>query len=296
MLASAHKATTGPSGLAHLMPWTERSGRLSALKLIVFLIVSAPALYWTAQIWADIPAQPVNYIIKESGDWSMRLMVAVLAISPLRRLLRINRLILVRRMLGLAALIYGLIHLVFYFVSQDWDWPLIIDGMITALYLTTGYVALALMLFLGLTSNDVSIRTLGSNGWRRLHWLVYPAAILSLVHFLLEVRADGDEAAIIAGLLLYLFLFRGLRRVTGEARLSHLLILAPLCGIATLVLEAAYYKWGTGVHAESILWANLDFPHDIRPSWWVLFAGLAIAFGTKAYERFNPTQPRVSRK
>jgi len=113
MLESAHKARTGSSGLAHLMPWSERSGRLSTLKLIVFLIVCAPALYWTAQIWADIPAHPVNYIVKESGDWSMRLMVAVLAISPLRRLLRINRLILVRRMLGLAALIYGLIHLVF---------------------------------------------------------------------------------------------------------------------------------------------------------------------------------------
>jgi sulfoxide reductase heme-binding subunit YedZ len=296
MLDIADKGRTSPGQWAHYMPWSERSGRLSQIKLLTFLIVCAPALYWAFEIWADIPANPVNYIIKQSGDWSMRLMVAVLAVSPLRRLLRLNRLILVRRMLGIAALIYGLIHLLFYFVSQDWDWPLIIDGMLTALYLTTGYVALALMLVLGLTSNDWSIHTLGTNGWRRLHWIVYPAAILSLVHFLLEVRADGDEAAIIAGLLLYLFLFRGLRRATGETRLSHLLILAPICGVATLLLEAAYYKWGTGVHAESILWANLDFPHDIRPGWWVLFAGLVIAFGTKAFERFNPNPQRMRSK
>ena len=271
------------------LPWTDRAGRLSWLKLAAFVLLMAPAIYMIIVWRIDRLPNPITFVVKESGAWSMRFLVGVIGISPLRRISSFSRLILIRRMVGLAALSYGLAHLAFYFASQDFNWPLIIDGMLHALYLTTGYVALALMIALGLTSNDASIRLFGTIGWRRLHWLVFPSVLLSLLHFLLEVRVDADEVAIMGGVLIFLAIYRLSLRFGIDMSRNRLLILAPVCALATALLEAAYYRWGTGVHAESILRANIEWSEDIRPSWWVLAIGLGIAFAGS----FHRPRPKV---
>ncbi len=285
------KSRPAPSGIGPWLPWTDRAGRLSMLKLVVFIIVCAPTAYMQAVWWADKLPTMTTFVVKESGEWSMRFIVAAVAVSPLRRIARFNKLILVRRMLGLASLFYGFVHLWFYFTSQHYDWRFILEGALTAPFLTTGYIALLLMIVLGVTSNDLSVRKLGTNGWRRVHWIVFPAAVLSLLHFILERRTDGDEIALISGILLYLLSYRVMRYYNLPTGPIMLFLLAPLAALATVGMEGAFYKFATGVHAPTIMWLNVTFHEGLRPAWWVLFACLIIALVMIVQERFFSSAP-----
>ena len=90
-------------------PWHDRTGRFSVLKLVVFLAVFAPGL-WTVVLYAEgrLGARPLTEIIHQTGLWTLRFMLISLAITPLRRTLQWPRLVLVRRMVGVAAFAYGL--------------------------------------------------------------------------------------------------------------------------------------------------------------------------------------------
>ena len=105
---------------AKAQPWLERSGRLSWLKLVVFVLLFTPGLWIAVALQAGwLGPKPVTEAIHGTGEWAVRFLLISLAVTPLRRVARLNRLILVRRMLGLAALAYALIHFVLYIVSLN---------------------------------------------------------------------------------------------------------------------------------------------------------------------------------
>ena len=276
-----------------LAPWTDRAGRISWLKLAVFLACCAPA-FWIAWQWRDgqLSPKPVTDVLRQTGDWALRFLVATLAISPLRHATRWNRIYIVRRMLGLTAMAYTLTHLGFWFAHENFVWWTILMESLLRVYLLVGYVATFIMIALGITSNEAAIRRLGSHGWNNLHWWIYPAALASLVHYFMLVRLDATQAALMAGLCALFAGFRALRKRKSDFGVASLIALALFAGVATALIEAGYYAFATGVDARRLLEAHLDFSYAIRPAWHVLAAGLAMALARLARDAWK-TQARA---
>ena len=261
------------------LPWTDRAGRAVPVKVLVFIAVSAPAIWMLIQ-WQGgmLSPKPLTDLLRQSGDWAIRLLVATLLVTPLRFVTKWNRWVMVRRMVGLAALFYTLAHLLFYFWDEAFAWGTILREMVLRTYLSVGTAATVLMIALGVTSNDSSIRSLGAKAWNRLHWWIYPLTALSLLHYFMLTRLDASQPALWSGFLVYFWAFRALRHSRFGTGFVPLLLLAVGAWIATMLLEAGYYAISTGADARLILPANFDFSYDIRPAWWVLAGGLVLAF------------------
>jgi methionine sulfoxide reductase heme-binding subunit len=181
----------------------------------------------------------------------------------------------VRRMLGVTVMAYAVAHLALYAVDQNLILTKVASEIALRLYLTIGFVALIGLIALGLTSTDAAIRSLGPN-WNRLHRLVYTIAVLALVHYFLQSKIDVTDPVFWSGLFLLLMGWRVMRRFALPERPWSLLLLAILAGLATAGLEAAWYGLASGVPADLVLSANLDFSGPVRPAWWVLAIGLAL--------------------
>lgn len=255
--------------------WADRSGRFSWLRAIVFLLALLPAI-WMAYKWQAglYSPKPLTDILREAGDWTIRFLLITLAVSPLRTLSRWNSLIAVRRMLGLFALFYLTLHLAFYVIEQNFVWLRILLEIALRTYLTIGFAAVLILFVMGLTSNDYAIRRLGPKTWRRIHWWVYAAALLGLVHFFLQVRIKAYEPSLLAGVCILLAGFRllyGYGRHTGWWQLCLLTIFAAVC---SAFVEAAYYTFSMNAPLLVVLQANFDFSYEIRPAYWVLVLGV----------------------
>ena len=258
-------------------PWLDRTGRLSPLKLAVFVLVLAPGV-WIAARWslALLGPKPVTEAIHETGDWAVRLLLATLLVTPLRRIGNWPKLFLVRRMLGVAALAYALIHLSLYGLDQAFDLPRIAAEIALRAYLLIGFTALCGLAALGATSTDRAIRRLGPR-WHRLHSLVYGIGALALVHYFLQSKLNVTQPVLWTGFFLVLMGYRAVHRFKLPEGPLGLAALALACGFATALLEAGWYAAATGARAGLVLEANLDFAYEVRPAWWVLAAGFALA-------------------
>ncbi|CAG1004593.1 Protein-methionine-sulfoxide reductase heme-binding subunit MsrQ [Rhizobiaceae bacterium] len=261
-----------------MTPWTDRAGRFSPLKAVTFAGTLVPALllaWWWAR--GALGPRPLTEAIHETGDWAIRFLAMSLAVTPLRRIAQWPKLINVRRMLGLAALSYALLHLLLYVVDQKWDLGKVASEIALRLYLTIGFVALLGLVALGSTSTDAMIRRLGRN-WNRLHKIVYVIAALAAVHFFMQTKADVFEATIVAGLVLLLMIYRLAHRVSLP--LSSPVVLAGIAvagAAATAAAELLWYGLATGIPVSRVFAANWHFAFQIRPMWWVLAVGLAAA-------------------
>jgi methionine sulfoxide reductase heme-binding subunit len=261
-----------------LQPWRTRSGDVSALKLLVFIGLFLPALWLLIQAPLGLlGSKPLTSAIHQSGDWAVRFLLLSLAITPLRSIARWNDLILVRRMLGLAALAYVLLHLGLHIWLEAFDLVKVAKEIALRFYLTIGFVALIGLIALGITSTDGMIRRLGSLTWNRLHSTVYALAVLALVHFALQRKIDIYEPTLMAGFFLWLMGFRAMRRFGVKQHWRLLIGLAIVTALATAAVEYLWYATMTGIPAGRVLAANLDFGFTIRPMWWVLAAGLGMA-------------------
>lgn len=261
-----------------MMPWTDRAGRFSPLKAATFAGTLIPALllaWWWAR--GALGPRPLTEAIHETGDWAIRFLAMSLAVTPLRRIAQWPKLINVRRMLGLAALGYALVHLLLYVADQKWDLGKVASEIALRLYLTIGFVALLGLVALGSTSTDAMIRRLGRN-WNRLHRIVYAIAALAAVHFFMQTKADVFEATIVAGLVILLLIYRLAHRFGPPLSSPAVLAgLAVLGAVATAGAELAWYGLATGIPVSRVLAANWHVALQIRPMWWVLAVGLAAA-------------------
>ena len=258
-------------------PWLDRAGKLSGLKLAFFLAVLAPGLYVLAQaLTGTLGVRPVTEAIHQTGDWTIRLLILTLAVTPLRRVAQWPRLVSVRRMLGVACLAYAAIHLSLFTLDQKFDFLHVGAEILLRFYLLLGFVAFLGLCALGWTSTDAAIKRMGAPAWNRLHILVYPIAVLGLVHFALQSKRDVSEAMTLAGIFILLMLAR---RVDGRgtARPLVLIGLAIVAALASAFGEAAWYGVTTGIAPLPVLMVNLDPDMFPRPCWWVLGAGLVLA-------------------
>jgi sulfoxide reductase heme-binding subunit YedZ len=259
-----------------LIPWTDRAGRLSLLKLGVFALAVAPALALLAAALAGtLGARPMIAAIHDSGDWSVRFLLLSLLVTPLRTVARWPGAIAVRRMLGLAAFAYAALHLVLYVGYLGWDLAKTVSEIVLRVYLAIGFVALAGLLALAATSTDGMIRRLGSANWNRLHALAYWIAPLALVHFAIQRKLDILEPAIMTGLFLWLMGWRALKARGLGASLPAMAVLAAAAAAGTALLEAAWLSVRHGFPFDRILLANLDWTWAVPASGTVLMAGAA---------------------
>jgi sulfoxide reductase heme-binding subunit YedZ len=198
---------------------------MSLLKLLVYLGCLVPALWLVvAAATGGLGANPIDAITDETGTWTLRLLVATLAVTPLRRLTGWNDLIKFRRMLGLLAFLYATLHVSTYVVlDQFFDPASILGDIAKRPFITAGFVGFVLMVPLAVTSTAGWIRRLGGRRWQRLHRLAYISAAAGVVHYYWLVKADVSRpvryAAVLALLLGARAVWawqRGMRRTAGE--------------------------------------------------------------------------------
>lgn len=265
------------------LPWLDRQGRVSGLRLGVFLLVLLPALILAAEAWTgQLGSKPWTRAVHDTGTWAVRLLLVTLAVSPLRRILDWGKLIGVRRMLGLSVLAYAIAHLALYCIDLAFDWGLILSEIVKRFYLVVGITALAGLVALGMTSTDGMIRRMGARRWQSLHNLVYPVMLLALLHFALQSKIDVTQPVLMSGLFGLLMVYRLLDRFKVALTPSVLVAAALATGLATALCETAWYAFATGASAWLVFQANGDILvyqdlASLRPGHWVALAGLAIA-------------------
>ncbi|MYD85517.1 MAG: sulfoxide reductase heme-binding subunit YedZ [Acidobacteria bacterium] len=187
------------------------------VKPFVFLACLIPALLlgWDA-FTGGLGVNPIEDITHRTGDWALRFLLVTLAVTPLRWLAGWNGLVRFRRMLGLFAFFYAVLHFSTYLVFDHFfDLLLIIDDVAERRYVTAGFVGFVLMIPLAVTSTQGWIRRLGRR-WAVLHRLVYASAVAGVVHFLWLVKIDIGEPLIYAVILAILLGARLAHRYRGH--------------------------------------------------------------------------------
>lgn len=180
------------------------------VKVFFFTLGLIPFSILIGQLFTgNLGANPVEKMLHQTGLWSLRWLLLTLTVTPLRRLLRWNKLINFRRMLGLFAFFYGLLHFLVYLIF-DFELALakVIPEIIQRPFITAGFISLLIMLPLAATSTKGMIRRLGGKRWQQIHRLVYLSAIAAVIHFLWSVKADSREPQIYAFILAILLLAR----------------------------------------------------------------------------------------
>jgi sulfoxide reductase heme-binding subunit YedZ len=195
---------------------------VSALKALIFVVALMPlarlalgALYFPDWLGAN----PAEFITRATGDWTLRFLLITLAVTPLRKLIGWNWLARLRRMLGLYAFFYGVVHLSSY-VSFDhvFDVMEILRDIVKRPFITVGFTALVLLIPLAITSTNAMVRRLGAKRWLALHRLVYVIAPLGVLHFWWMVKRDITEPAVYAAILTVLLGYRLATRPRALAR------------------------------------------------------------------------------
>lgn len=211
MASPAHSsAARGPDGVdvRHGI-WTQK--QVARFKPLLFVVCLIPLLRW---FWlgfsGGLGANPPEFLIRSSGIWALVALMLVLSVTPLRRLLGQPALVTVRRMLGLYAFFYSLLHTLGWALWEaNLSLSFMVSDVIERTFITLGVLAFVLMTLLAITSTRGWIRRLGRR-WQRLHQSVYAIGILSVWHFWLMRTGKNDlaEPWVYAALLAALLLFR----------------------------------------------------------------------------------------
>jgi sulfoxide reductase heme-binding subunit YedZ len=262
--------------------WRDRRGRLSALRIVTLLLLFMPILLAVTAAFSDqgFGARPLNDLIHRAGYWTLMFLLLALAVTPLTRIARFGALMDVRRMIGVGAFCYAAAHISLYVADQMFDLIKVASEIVLRLYLTIGFTALLGLTVLAATSTDGMARRLGGRRWLRLHQIVYAIALLALVHFFQQTKADVWVPTFFAGLFTWLMGYRLLVwrwRPNGPLPTWSLLALSVTVSALTFAGEATGIGIAYGVSPLMVLETAFDFDIDmISPGWLVLGAGLCV--------------------
>lgn len=192
--------------------WAPTPRQTAWLRRLLFALMLLPLLRLVGLgATGGLGANPVEFVVRSLGTWTLVLLVATLAITPLRRLLHWPWLAAQRRMTGLFCFFYALLHVASYAgIDQRFDWPALAADVVRRPFITAGMVAFVLLLPLAATSSDAAIRRLGGRRWQRLHRLVYAVAVAAILHYWWHKAGKNDfaEPAIYAALVFALLAAR----------------------------------------------------------------------------------------
>jgi sulfoxide reductase heme-binding subunit YedZ len=192
-----------------------------AIKPLVFVAALIPAASLLAGVLGvhgfELGANPISRILHGCGRWALNFLLLTLTITPLVALTGRREWLRLRRMLGLFAFAYALLHfLVYLLLDQSLDLRAVIADIAKRPYITIGFTALVLLVPLAATSTAAMMRKLGRR-WQKLHRLVYVIAVLGVWHFYWQVKADVRQPLIYAALLALLFALRWRRARSRQA-------------------------------------------------------------------------------
>ncbi len=265
--------------------------KIALLRLVTLVLLCLPMAELVWRGWNDgLGARPVTLATHITGDWAVIFLLLSLALTPARATFDWMPLARIRRRIGVAAALYALAHFAIYIYDQKWNLVVVALEIAKRIYLTIGFVALLVLVVLAITSTDGWQKRLRRN-WQRLHKLIYPAAVLALIHFFLQSKVNVGEATIAAGLFAWLMLWRVL---PPKLRTSHLglLLLAVVATAATLGFELGWYVFVNKVPAMRVLLADINLDLAPRPVHKVALASLAViaAVGLRRLftKRYNP--------
>jgi methionine sulfoxide reductase heme-binding subunit len=200
-----------------------------ALKVVVWIVGLAPLAalgYW---FWTgDLTANPIEFVTRTLGDWALRLLLASLAMTPLRLLFGLSWPLTLRRLLGLFAFAYVVLHFAVWIVLDHFfDWHTMGDDIVKRPWITVGVAALLSLCPLAATSTTGMIKRMGGVAWRRLHRLAYVAAVLGALHYIWLAKKVLMAPKVYAGVLVLLLAIRAvdaarrsLRRRTAARSLA----------------------------------------------------------------------------
>jgi sulfoxide reductase heme-binding subunit YedZ len=157
-----------------------------ALKVVIWAVALAPLAHLLYGFWTDdLTVNPIEYVTRELGETALRLLLTSLALTPLRILFGLSWLVTLRRLLGLFAFFYVCLHFAVWIVLDHFfDWHTMVNDVVKRPWITVGVAALVLLSPLAATSTTGMIKRLGGAAWRRLHRLVYVAAVLGVLHYI----------------------------------------------------------------------------------------------------------------
>ena len=180
------------------------------IKPLIFLCIFFPSIFWSYKfINGSLGVNPIEKFMDNMGEMALRLIVLTLFISSLSEFKKFRFLIDVRRMIGLFAFFYVSCHFLTYIaLDHFFDMNFIIKDIIKRPFITFGFISFVFLIPLVITSPKKMLKKLGFKVWKKIHYLIYPAAILSSVHFYMLVRANKIEPAIYIFLILVLLLYR----------------------------------------------------------------------------------------
>ena len=261
------------------------------LRLVTLIGLCLPALE-LAWRWynGDLEPRPVTLATHSTGDWAVIFLMLSLAMTPARALFDWMPLVQIRRRIGVAAALYAGAHFLIYVLDQKWNLVVVATEIAKRFYLTIGFVTLLMLVALAITSTDGWQKRLRRN-WKRLHWLIYPAAFIAIVHFFIQSKVKIGEPAFTAGLFAWLMLWRLLPSRLQRGYLG-LVLLGVSATLATVVFEATWYWLVNGRDPIVALLANLDPELVFRPAQKVLIASLLV-IATVALRRLALTANKL---
>lgn len=161
-------------------------------KVLVFLLGLAPLFWLGWRAWDHrLTANPIEFITHYTGDWTLRLVIIGLFITPLRKIFNLPNLIRYRRMVGLFAFFYGCLHfLTWIWLDKFFDLHELWADVVKRRYITVGFTGFMLLIPLAVTSTAGWIRRLGGKRWQLLHRLVYVTAVCGVIHYYWLVKSD----------------------------------------------------------------------------------------------------------
>lgn len=259
--------------------WRDRRGRLSWLRLAALALLLTPvALVLEGWLTDTLEPRLLNDLVHRAGYWALLFLLVSLAITPLRQIGGLARLIDVRRMIGVGAFLYATAHILLYVAQEHFDLLKVASEIFKRLYLTIGFVAWLGLLALAATSTDAMLRRLGPLRWRRLHQASYGIGVLALIHFFQQTKADFTLPAAIAALFVWLMAYRLVAARMGSGALSTLALFVTtlVVTLLTFLVEAMGVGLWYDVPPQAVLGTAFDFDLAVRPGWYVLIAGLGV--------------------
>ena len=183
---------------------------MSRIKPIIFVFLLLPSIFWTYQFAVGgLGVNPIEKLMHNLGEFALRLIIATLFISSLAQFKYLRSLQMVRRMIGLYAFYYVLLHLTTYVVLDHYfNWKFLLKDVLKRPFITLGFISFLLFIPLVLTSTKAMVRKLTYKVWKNIHKLIYVIAPLATMHFFLLTKADKKEPMIYLLIIFSLFVWR----------------------------------------------------------------------------------------
>lgn len=201
-----------------MLPKSPPPAAVARTKAVLFVLALLPLLRLVyLGFMDDLGANPIEFVIRSNGTWALSFLLMTLCITPLRKLTGANWLVQLRRMVGLYAFFYALLHMLSYVWLDQWfDWSAIGKDIVKHPFILAGFSAFILLIPLVVTSTNAMMKRLKRN-WQKLHTLVYPIALLGVLHYFWLVKKDITQPVIYAVILALLLGVRAVWKLRQNA-------------------------------------------------------------------------------